>query len=63
MDDENPRVQDEATDAVITFIESCPKRIAAQYLEQITLKLETFGWIAARDRICAVVGPNQHREK
>jgi hypothetical protein len=32
-------------------------------LEQITLKLETFGWIAVWDRICAIVGPNQHREK
>ncbi|EFX72291.1 hypothetical protein DAPPUDRAFT_326390 [Daphnia pulex] len=62
MDDSNGRVQDEATEAVITFFKSYPKRIATKYLTRITAKLEAFGWIAAREKIFRIIGPIQRRE-
>lgn len=61
MDDTNGRVQYEATEAVITFLESCPKRIAIQYVTRINAKMEALGFIAARNKIRRIIEPIARR--
>jgi hypothetical protein len=56
MDDCNGRVQDEGTQAVITFFQNCPKRIAILYVTRITTKLEALGFIGARNKIRSLIG-------
>jgi hypothetical protein len=53
-----------STTALTTFIERCPKLVSAQYLDSIIVKLEAFGWISARDRICEIIGTTiNHNEQ
>jgi hypothetical protein len=51
MDDCDGRVQDEGTQAVITFFQNCPRKIAILYVTRSTTKLEALGFIGARNKI------------